>query len=1394
MLSLHTKRKRMLTAVLFAAVILPFLALTAHKIMVINGVFAEDYPMPAGFSDQTFYNCVVERFKSQFPSETIPDTGLTDTQLSQITSLSCNGELSPTKIGNVAGIEKMTGLTSLDLERNNVSSINLSNSTALSSVNLNRNSLTNIDVSTLSSLRTLNVSNNQLSSIDVTHNTFLQNLYVGKNSLSSLNISNNPSLKNLTADYNDLTTLDVSNKSNLIQLEIGHNSIQTLNASNNPALKTLDVSFNSLTSLNLTNDTALEVLKASSNSLATLNLSTNSSLTNLELDYNQFTSLNLTGNPALVELRAASNQLTSLNLNGLTQLANIYITFNNLSSLNLSTNTGLQEIEAYNNVLTGLNLSNNTALKSLKAYSNQLSSLILPSTTTLTTIDVNNNQLTTLNTSNCTGITSLALYDNSLTSLDVSNNTALKSLAVHRNSISSMDISNNTSLTTFRADNIPVKMNISLLDEAGSGFSLSNLAFIKSSQTIPTTSSYQYNGVSKQLSILDPDTYPETAQISSAQTGYSYKIMLPMIMAYNVGGGTGAPETETCYPDAENGCTFNIPITEPTYDEKHIFLGWTSDPNGTTAEYQAGDTATITNEWRTDLQAVWSSVHTLTYDVNGGQGTFTAQTCYNDSDASEPCSLTIPSTEPTYENHVFLGWATNAAATTGEYQAGDSISINSDTTLTAIWGIKYTLNYDTAGGSGSYESQTCQANNSTDTTCTIAISNTEPTYGNYKHFLGWAESSSATTGQYQAGSNITMNGNKTIYARWTIKHYLEYAMNGGTPQFPSQFCVGDSTNSTSCTVNVNNETPNKGGNMFTNWSTNPNAGTGDITPGQTLTLQNDTTTLYATWNTQFKLYYDLDGGTGDFEAVECDPATEDAPTCNVTISSNIPSKTGKFFLGWATNASSTTAEYQPGDNLTLSGVTTLYARWGIKYNLSYNLDGGSGSFENTSCQSTETTATTCTITIPNTEPTNGNYKHFLGWAESSSATTGQHQAGATITMNEDKTLYARWTVKYFLNYNMNGAHESYEQVSCIGADTTSTSCAVEINSNTPTKDDRHFLGWAYDNDAETGNITPSQALTLSQGLTNIYAIWGVYFTLNYDLDGGQGTFATQTCSSNVASSESCAITIPNTDPTKQGYGFIGWAESSSATTGKYQKGTELTMTKSKTLYARWGVEKEITYEIDGEEYTKPCISKVAGSDTCEFTIEDEGPEVPDKAFLGWTDEEDGETGKYQKGDTIDVAEDTKLYPVYGIYYMIDFDVNGGEGEIAPLKCIAPTSTSTVCEGILPEDKPILTGLFFKGWAHSADATKADYKAGGKITASKNTTLYAVYGTEEDEDDEEGKDDEDIIVPNTGGREGGAPTANYTISIMTGAITAVVANIYIFTRLHHKKRFLGTKRS
>ncbi|CAM1341225.1 T9SS type B sorting domain-containing protein [Tenacibaculum amylolyticum] len=104
---------------------------------------------------------------------------------------------------------------------------------SLEHLQVNNNNLTTINVSTLRRLKTLSCENNQLTTLDISANIFLENLFIDNNNISVLNISNNNRLSVITTVNNPIESLDLSNKENLRLIELDNNNLSFLDIRNN---------------------------------------------------------------------------------------------------------------------------------------------------------------------------------------------------------------------------------------------------------------------------------------------------------------------------------------------------------------------------------------------------------------------------------------------------------------------------------------------------------------------------------------------------------------------------------------------------------------------------------------------------------------------------------------------------------------------------------------------------------------------------------------------------------------------------------------------------------------------------------------------------------------------------------------------------------------------------------------------------------------------------------------------------------------------------------------------------------------------------------------------------------------------------------------------------------
>ena len=299
----------------------------------------------------------------------------------------------------------------------------------------------------------------------------------------------------------------------------------------------------------------------------------------------------------------------------------------------------------------------------------------------------------------------------------------------------------------------------------------------------------------------------------------------------------------------------------------------------------------------------------IKYDANGGSNAPVSQ--YNTVG-----NTFLSEKIPVYSGYKFLGWSENVNATKATYGAGDVLpeTIDGNVTLYAIWEEQKLISYDANGGTNA---PLPHENTVGDT----ILSTQWPTYEGHV-FIGWSEKKipDSNTKLYAPGESFPTEGNVTLYAIWTKNaetYTVTYDANGGSGAPSAQ------TKTEDVALTLSTVKPTRSGYTFQGWATSSTATTAQYQPGGTYTA-NASVTLYAVWKKNAETYtvtYNANGGSG---APSAQTKTEDVA---LTLSTVKPTRSGYTFQGWATSATATTAQYQPGDSYTTNASVTLYAVW-----------------------------------------------------------------------------------------------------------------------------------------------------------------------------------------------------------------------------------------------------------------------------------------------------------------------------------------------------------------------------------------------------------------------------------------------------------------------------------
>ena len=342
--------------------------------------------------------------------------------------------------------------------------------------------------------------------------------------------------------------------------------------------------------------------------------------------------------------------------------------------------------------------------------------------------------------------------------------------------------------------------------------------------------------------------------------------------------------------------------------------------------------------------------------------------------------------------------------------------------------------------------------------------------------------------------------NMIVYTDDVFELSFDVREGSGTPS--NQYCLAAGT-ATTCSVTIGTTVPTRSGYTFGGWTASWDDYYQGIiyNSGDAITLSADKV-LYAVWNENRvtrTLTFDKNTSENVSNMPTTNPSCEarvvTAPSCQVTIPSNKPTRSGYTFGGWTASWDDYYQGiiYNPGNTIELSANTTLYAVWNTNsttFTLSFNANSGSGAPANQTCTATGT-ATSCSITISSTRPTRAGYT-FQGWANSATATTAAYQPGGSITLSANKTIYAVWKLNsttFTLSFNANSGSGAPANQTCT-ATGTATSCSITISSTRPTRAGYTFQGWANSATATTAAYQPGGSITLSANKT-IYAVWAI---------------------------------------------------------------------------------------------------------------------------------------------------------------------------------------------------------------------------------------------------------------------------------------------------------------
>ena len=261
-----------------------------------------------------------------------------------------------------------------------------------------------------------------------------------------------------------------------------------------------------------------------------------------------------------------------------------------------------------------------------------------------------------------------------------------------------------------------------------------------------------------------------------------------------------------------------------------------------------------------------------------------------------------------------------------------------------------------------------------------------------------------------------------------------------------------------------------------------------------------------------------------------------------------------YFLGWALAPGAREPQFKSGDKVTLYRNTILYPVLKAKLaKVTYDLNGGTAG-----APATEYVDQIVPYEIPSSSPVWEGY-YFCGWKIKDSENERIYKSGNAVEISQNTVFSAVWQPRTnTITFHANGGSGTLPSEIKVLSGKEATIPKVAM-----TRAGYWFLGWSTSANATAASYKSGDKLSVTKD-TVLYAVWkSKGYTLTFDANGGSGE------PSVISAEKNSTVTIPKANVTREGYWFLGWATSKTATSAQYKSGSQLTLSANMTLYAVW---------------------------------------------------------------------------------------------------------------------------------------------------------------------------------------------------------------------------------
>lgn len=406
-------------------------------------------------------------------------------------------------------------------------------------------------------------------------------------------------------------------------------------------------------------------------------------------------------------------------------------------------------------------------------------------------------------------------------------------------------------------------------------------------------------------------------------------------------------------------------------------------------------------------------------------------------------------------------------------------------------------------------------------------------------------------------------------------------------------------------IYINSATPVKKGCKFLGWSTSAN-GNVVYQPGDLYDVNQDggNVTLYAKW-TAWKHTVTYDKNVpADSKKTDVKNMPENQTKIydqNLTLQSNVPTRTGYTFVKWTTNKDGTGTAYQPGSQYSYNrdsdgGTVTLYAVWTpwkykVQYDKNVSADSSSQTVSNMPTDQTKTEEVN--LTLSSNKPSRHGYI-FNGWQAQINGKAVDYQPGATLSYDVDDKdgstiiLKAQWTAwKHTVHYDKNvPANSSSQTVTNMPEDQTKTfDEKLNLSTKIPKREGYNFRGWLLEYGTAIAVVSPGTAYERDQngGTYVLKAQWEPWkHTVHYDANGGDQSSVPNDQKKTYEQNMNVATKVP----TRNEYKFLGWKAYHEYNDKSGNKHSELIGNYQPGASYNYDIDETGQYAADNGEYNK----------------------------------------------------------------------------------------------------------------------------------------------------------------------------------------------------------------